>query len=149
MRSAVFFTLGSIAPSLALFVLPGDRGDLVDQSVVQGLPSVEIESIPGIFGDLLRRPAGALHQASVESPEEILLPSTVRDDRVGRSRELSPRLGETKACVRSCRALIGGRRDADGEATDLSPATRVHRCAKLIERIDENERGLERSLRAV
>src|SRR5258706_8014730 len=127
MRSAVFFTLGSIAPSLALFVLIGNRGDLVDQSVVQGLPSVEIESIADVFGDVLRRPAGALHQARVESPEKILLPSTVRDDRVRRSRELSRRLGETKACVRSRRAVIGGRGDADGGPTDLPSATRVHR----------------------
>src|SRR5439155_14765396 len=136
MRSAVFFMLGSIAPSLALVILFGDRGDLVDQSVVQGLPSVEIESLPDVFGDLLRRAAGAPHQARVESPEEILLPSTVRDDRVRRSRELSRRLGETKTCVRSRRAVIGGRGDADGGAIDLSPATRVHRRAKLVERVD-------------
>src|SRR5438105_12028435 len=102
-----------------------------------------------VFGDLLRRPAGALHQASVESPEELLLASTVRDDRVRRSREVPGRLRKPKACVRRGRAVVSRRSDADGGPADLPPATRVHRCAKLIERVDEDERGLERSLSAV
>src|SRR5258707_15875795 len=105
-------------------LLPGG-GDLVDEAVVERFPCVEITSAPHVLGDLLGGSAGALGQAPVELPEELLLLAALRGDLLRSTGKLRRRLGKVESRMRRGSAVMGGRDQADGRAADLTPAKDV------------------------
>ena len=124
-------------------------GDLLDKSVIKRFASIETPSPPNVFGNLFCRPARYLSHTNVESPQQGLLLAALRADLFRRSRELGGGLPEPESCVRGGRAAVTGSHDTDHGATDLAATMDAHDRAKCIERVDDDERRLERAIGTV
>jgi hypothetical protein len=126
-----------------------DSADLVDESVVERLTGVEVASATHIFRDLFGRTACDSGQPRVESPEQVLVLLIVRGDLIRGSRVLRSWLTEPEARVRRRGAMAGEGHDTGRGPADLTSAMRAHWRAEHVKDVDENERGLERAVRAV